>query len=154
MSGLRVAQIEESRIPDPRATDPVMVVNAAKGTVRVTEVVRGARGTGGHRLGLMVEIILRQDCPVLSLHGRLGASSARTLQSAMTAVLRTHPRRVGFDASGVHEVESAGAVLLLAMRRHARGHGSILRIVNLGEVLSAELERLGMSDLLSDGDRV
>nr|MDT0664932.1 STAS domain-containing protein [Micromonospora sp. DSM 115978] len=54
------------------------------------------------------------------------------------------------DLSGVTAADSSGAVLLVAMRRHARRLGSSLRLVGAGAAVRRAVNTRGVGFLLAD----
>jgi anti-anti-sigma regulatory factor len=70
----------------------------------------------------------------------------------MSRALAAAPREVVADLSGVTSAEDAGAVLLVAMRRHARRLGSTLRFVGIDSGVRQVLRRRGVDRLLGTAD--
>lgn len=56
------------------------------------------------------------------------------------------------DLSAVHEIDSAGAQLLLAARREAEGRGRPLALLNAGDSLNEVADRLGLREALFGDD--
>jgi anti-anti-sigma factor len=99
---------------------------------------------------LHADVEEQPDLVVLHLSGVLVGASARSARAAMASALASGPGEVVADLSGVTAADSAGAVLLVAMRRHARRLGSSLRLVGVGASVRRVVQARGVGFLLAD----
>jgi anti-anti-sigma factor len=90
------------------------------------------------------------DVVVIRMSGVLVGAAARHARAAMVRALAAGPGEVVADLSGVTAADSSGAVLLVAMRRHARRLGSSLRLVGAGTAVRRAVQARGVGFLLAD----
>lgn len=100
---------------------------------------------------LYIELQNRDDAVVLRLSGVLLGAAARIARTAMARALASSPRQIVVDLSAVIAADSSGAVLLVAMSRHARRLGCSLRLVDVDEAVQEVLRRRGVAFLLDGG---
>jgi anti-anti-sigma factor len=93
---------------------------------------------------------VRPDVVVIRMSGVLVGAAARPARAAMVRALATSPGEVVADLSGVTAADSSGAVLLVAMRRHARRLGSSLRLVGVGIAVRRAVQNRGVGFLLTE----
>ncbi len=103
---------------------------------------------GGLATPLLVDVEIGDGVAVLRLRGALAGAAARHAREAMYRALADAPRVVVVDLSGVTSAEDSGAVLLVAMRRHARRLGSTPHFVGAGAGVRQVLRRRGIDRLL------
>jgi anti-anti-sigma regulatory factor len=70
----------------------------------------------------------RPSSPVIRIHGVVNRSAAGPARRAMYDALAAAPRTVIVDLRAVTAMDGTGAVLMVAMTRHARRLGAALRL--------------------------
>jgi anti-anti-sigma factor len=137
----------EARPLPPAHGDHVTVSN----TDLFTPAIRSPAHADGSA-SLRIDVELGDATAVLRLCGPLTGRAAGHARNAMSRALADAPGKIVVDLSGVTSAEDSGAVLLVAMRRHARRLGSTLQLADVDADLRRVLRRRGIDRLLGIAD--
>ncbi|MGF7234898.1 MAG: STAS domain-containing protein [Frankia sp.] len=89
--------------------------------------------------------------PVIRIRGTVDRSAAGPARRAMSDALAPGPQTVVVDLGAVTAIDPTGAVLMVAMTRHARRLGAALRIDGAEPEVRAVLRKRRVEQLLTFG---
>lgn len=89
--------------------------------------------------------------PVIRIRGPVNRAAAGAARRAMCDALAPGPRTVVVDLGAVTAIDRTGAVLMVAMTRHARRFGAALRIDRAEPEVRAVLRERRVDQLLTFG---